>query len=166
MLGAILGAIFASVGAFFWWLIRNTIESAQRSHEHFRENRLKVYMEALDPVLTALQQAKRGRSGRKKGLGFSEDQFRRALVNVKLMATDEVVKSLDDMITGSSDDRDYTDEESATRLVDQFGGLLLAIRKDLGNPTTTLTELDMLKVIIVDVEQYYLKPGRAPGKEK
>ena len=44
-------------------------------------------------------------------------------------------------------------------IVDLYGGLLLAMRKDLGNPTTTLTKLEMLKVIITDAEKYYLESG-------
>lgn len=146
----------------FLWLFKKAFESLQRSKEQFRENRLNVYLEVLDPMLTMMHQVKRkGRSGGKRGRGsgFSEDQFRRALVNVKLMATDEVVRALDDMITGFPSDGTRTEEESAEKLVQLFGGLLLAIRKDLGNPTTTMTELDMLRVIVTDVEQYYLKPS-------
>ena len=155
----LFGTILIGALGLLLWLFRQAFESIQRSKEQFRENRLKVYLEVLDPILTMLHQVKRGKSGRRQAPGFSEDQFRRALVNVKLMATDEVVRALDDMITGFPDDSTRTAEENATKLVNLFGGLLLAIRKDLGNPTTTLTELDMLKVIVTDVEQYYLKSG-------
>ena len=145
----------------FLWLFKRAFESIQRSKEQFRENRLKVYLEVLDPILTMMHHVKRGRAGgkRRRGPGFSEDQFRRALVNVKLMATDEVVRALDDMITGFPSDGTRTEEESAAMLVQLFGGLLLAIRKDLGNPTTTMTELDMLRVIVTDVERYYPEPS-------
>ena len=108
-------------------------------------------------MLTMMHDVKGGRSGGKRGQapGFSEDQFRRALVNVKLMATDEVVRALDDMITGLPSNGTRTKEESAANLIRLFGGLLLAIRKDLGNPMTSMTELDMLRVIVTDVEQYF-----------
>ena len=43
-------------------------------------------------------------------------------------------------------------------MVETFGGLLLAIRKDLGNRSTRLRERDMLDVIIKDLDQV-LPPG-------
>lgn len=116
-------------------------------------------MGVLEPMLTMFQQAKRGGQHRgKRQAQEMEDQLRRAMFNIKLMATDEVVRAFDKLVTGFTGDS-LTDREAAKRLVDLYGGLLLAMRKDLGNPTTTLTKLEMLKVIITDAEEYYSESG-------
>ena len=153
------GAIGAGVIAVVWWLVRHAVETAQRSTDEFRQKRLKVYMGVLEPMLTMFEQAKGGDPHRgKRKADIPVDQLRRAMFDIKLMATDEVVRAFDKLVIGFTGDP-LTDQEAGKRLVDLYGGLLLAMRKDLGNPTTTLTKLEMLKVIITDAEKYYLESG-------
>lgn len=103
-------------------------------------------------------QSKRGRQIGRKQQQAIENNLRRAMFDIKLMATDDVARAYDRLVTGFTGESG-SDEEAARRLVDLFGGLLLAMRKDLGNPATTLTELEMLRLIITDVDDYYLPSG-------
>ena len=147
----ILGVVGVAVVTAVWWAVRHTVESYQRSKDLFRERRLEAYRGILDPMLAEFAKTKQGRRGR-KGIGMTEDQLRRAMFDIKIMATDEVVRAWDAMTTGFGVDRSSSDAE---KIVELFGGFLLAIRKDMGNPTTTLTKLDMVRTLVTDIDQEY-----------
>ena len=42
----LLGSILTGIVGLFIWLLKKVFEAIQRSKEQFRENRLKVYLEA------------------------------------------------------------------------------------------------------------------------
>ncbi len=144
-------AIVGGIG----WLIKHSVESAQREREAAKAERRRVYMKVLVPVLKSMH-------GTRSDSQLNQAQLEReilsykymeALVELKLIASDAVAVALGKLFQVGR-----TGSLGPHEMVETFGGLLLAIRKDLGNRSTRLRERDMLDVIIKDLDQV-LPPG-------
>ena len=78
------------------------------------------------------------------------------MFKLSLFASDEVVRSYNEMMQFfyAQAEPPSSDLEGATlKLMDLFGGFLLAIRKSVGNETTKLDNLAMLEWFVSDIRK-------------
>lgn len=129
------------------WLARHWLESVQRAREGFQAERFHTYVSILETLL-------RGVKGTKRRGAVHE--FRMAILRLNLMAPDEVARAAHALFEAYSDEseRPLSIDEQVDTMTEKLGGLMLAIRRDLGNPATNLTDLDMMRVLVQDIGAY------------
>ena len=81
-------------------------------------------------------------------------EYRTAIYELILVGSDDVVRKLNAFMQ-----RNYRSEREGSRisvneLITMWGGVLLAIRRDLRNNKTKLTETDMLRYSIKDIDDF------------
>ena len=164
----VLLAVFSAIG----WAIKRKVEAAQRAEERarrleeeLREDRLKVYNQVLEPFIIIFTKdegiaAEKAYKGKKKEILAQEKilsvSYRQAVFKLSLFASDEVVRSYNEMMQFfyAQAEPPSSDLEGATlKLMDLFGGFLLAIRKSVGNETTKLDNLAMLEWFVSDIRK-------------
>jgi|GEM_PF-995173 len=172
----ILLTLFAAVG----WAIQKRVEKAQtieqelreRSHkleEALREDRIEVYNQILEPFIILLTKDEgllndRAFKGKTKSQIAQEKilslSYRQAAFKLSLFASDDVVKSYNEIMQFFYSDAAYQSESVETdrrergfRMLDLFGGLLLEIRKNIGNEGTLLNNTEMIEWLISDIRE-------------
>ena len=134
------------------WFVRHVIESAQRAREAFQVERFDIYVSILAPLMEGMAGMKR------KG---AVKDFRMAILRLNLMAPDNVARAAHTLFQTYSDDtvQKLSLENQVAKMSDTLGGLMLEIRRDLGNPGTSLTGVDMMRVLVKDIGAYSPKGG-------
>ena len=120
--------------------------------EEQRDTRMKLYLEYLEPYIkfTFRGQTKIGENSHKNIIEaiahFTSFEWRLKSLELVLFASDEVAEAwLAYYRRLESFSTSY--EEDSMEIPKLFGLVLLAVRKDLGNQDTKLTELDMLSLL-------------------
>lgn len=109
------------------WLVKHTIESTRKAREQLQENRRQVYMKLLEPLIQILHKPS---SNAKAMRRVGEFDYRKTMVEVKLMAPDDVVHAYHTFMKFSEkEDRD------ASGAVDAMGGCFSPSEKTWGTPT-------------------------------
>jgi hypothetical protein len=135
-----------ALGGFLAWAVRSTIEDYREAERQLTAERRELYEQVLEPFLiplvtaddeadaaTALQEA-----------AFASPEYRRAVFQMTLFASDEVVRAFGDITNSGTN-------PSANPMV-LWARLLLAIRKSVGNKGSQLKLVDMLRPTINDLD--------------
>ena len=155
---SIISVVGAAVVGYIGWFIRSRAEVAQRERERFQDERRKVYLNNLETsirLLTGINNPPEMDKAKKRILSF---EHRQSMVDITLMRPDDVVNAVNDV-----QEQAYRQQDDGREVVKALGRLLLAIRKDLGNKNTKLTDKDMLRSHITDIDQLYRDADRIEG---
>ena len=139
------------VGGLITWLIKSKIEELRLTEEKLRDERRKIYAQILDPYIRLFADL--------KGQGLTQAlkkvksyDYRKTAFDLNLFGTDDVVRAYNNLMRHTYED-EATEKQNPQEMMRLWGKLLLEIRKSLGNKTTKLTELDMLRGMISDIEK-------------
>ena len=80
-------------------------------------------------------------------------EYRRAFFELSITGSDDVVRAVNNYMQFFYRSEDNKDSISGQDLLINWGGLILAIRRDLANKRTKLNERDMLKALIKDIDR-------------
>ena len=150
--------IIPSVGlilAFLGWYLRSSIETVRREREKLHDERRKIYLDVLDPYIRIFAGIKNPSETKKAMSLVNSFDYRRGSIEFKLIGSDRAVGASNNLmqhIYGMEADRESSE---ATVILRYWAGLLLAIRRDLGNAQTKLTEKDMLRDWFKDIDQVF-----------
>jgi hypothetical protein len=134
-----------AIGAFLAWAVRSTIEDYRAAERELTGARQALYWTILEPYLLALGTADETEPPDVEAV-MSRPEYRRAIFELTLYASDDVVRVFGD-ITNSANQPD--DPQRAMVL---WARLLLAIRKSVGNKGTSLGLVDVLRPTINDLD--------------
>ena len=117
-----------------------------------QEARREVYMKILNPYISMFSNTHDQARQQKAMKEVASPAYRRAHFEFNLIGSDECVKAVNDMVVYF---RKIEGSEEATPkdVVKYRGGILLAVRKDLGNKDTKLDSVDMLISHITDIDK-------------
>ena len=152
-----LDAVLAIVVALITWRITSAIETARRERERLKEQQRSIYMAVLDPyirMLAGIDDPSRIAKAMKKVQSY---EYRRTTYEFMLLGSDEATRALNRMMQyffKRHDEGQGSDGIPNAKLVELWGGLLLAFRRDLGFKRTRLDEVEMLKSHITDIEEH------------
>jgi hypothetical protein len=145
--GLAIPALLA-IGAFAAWAIRSTIEDYRAAERELTAERRTLYQTILAPYLLALQSTDEAEGASTEiDAAMSEPEYRRAIFDLTLYASDDVVRVFGD-ITNSASQLDADPQRSLVL----WARLLLAIRKSVGNKGTQLGLVDVLRPTINDLD--------------
>ena len=129
------------------WYVRIRHESSERERERLYNERRQIYLKNLEPIIRLFAGIKNPEETEKAMQQIGSYAHREALFELNLMGSDDVVRALNDFMQYL-----YRGDLDSRELMDYWGRLLLSIRRDLGNRRTGLTEVDMLRSQITDVD--------------
>ena len=147
----VIGPALMSIGGLIVWIIKAKIEELRAIEEKLGDDRRKVYEQILEPYIRIFTDLKG--SGPEEAIQTIKSfDYRKAAFNLNLFGSDNVVTAYNELMqcffkyeTGQvSDPHD---------MLRKWGNFLLEIRKSLGNQSTRLKGIDMLKGMIKDVEK-------------
>ena len=128
---------------------------AQRSLEQQRlyDSRSKLYMKVIEPYIQATRKMRTQKEVRELEKLMQSIEYRRAMVELTLIGSDEVVNAVNAFMSYSFQRDDGTDPGHMANFIRLWGRVHLAIRRDLGNSDTRLDEIDMFRHLITDIER-------------
>lgn len=143
----------AAVG-FGVWYFQSRIDSLRRAQESLHDERRKVYAQVLDPFVRIFAGITNPQETKKAMKHVGSYDYRRTAFEFSLVGSDNVVRAFNDLMqyiyrAGTDDGTDMDPRQ----LMRHWGAFLLEIRRNLGNADTKLTEVDMLKGFITDVDR-------------
>lgn len=147
--GALLGALVVGMG----WLIRESVKKNWREHEQLQADRMKVYMDVIDPFVRVLSGTKNRREGQRATKEIASHTHRMNLFRLQVMGSDESVRAMNRMMEHFFRHGEDPSAADAQKTLHLIGTLLLAIRKDLGHKGSRLTSADMFRSHVTDLHR-------------
>lgn len=149
-MNTVLVPVVAGVVGLLVWYVQSRVEAIRRANESLQDTRRQLYMGVLEPYIKVLAGVTNPKvtAAALKQMGSYE--YKRTAVEFSLIGSDSVVRSFNDMmqfIYQSGPD------EQSTEVLHLWGGLLLEIRRSLGDPKSALTDKDMLRSFITDIDE-------------
>lgn len=170
--GAIATPVLLGIASAVGWSIKKRADERRAAQEEernrirnleeeLREDRLKLYEAILEPFMVAFTKDEwLAREPQYKGRTKEQAlqsiilslSYRRTGFRLSLFANDDVMHAYNRLMQFFYQAEARADaSEAAKSTIALFGDFLLAIRKSVGNETTTLTRLEMLEWMISDV---------------
>ena len=146
------GAIAIGVGLIVWFLT-SRVEAIRREKEKLQDERRKIYMQILDPFIRVFAGVKNPSETQKALKQIISYENRRAFFELNMLGSDDVVRAVNNYMQYIYKKGDDDSPGNPQEILVHWGGLLLAIRKDLGNKRTKLKEADMLRALITDIDR-------------
>ena len=152
-------ALIGLVGIVVGWILKSKLEELRAEREKLRSERRKVYGEILDPYIRLFAGLKGDEKAREKHQRealkqLASFEYRKNSFDLSLFGDDNVVRAYNDLMQHAFQAAQSEQEEKhhGIKMIKLWGKLLLEIRKSLGNKKTKLTEKDMLRSMIVDID--------------
>ena len=131
------------------WYVQIRRESSERERERLYDERRQIYLKILEPTIRLFAGLKDPAETEKAMQQVGSYEHRRALFELNLMGSDDVVRALNEFMQFI-----YRGDVDVRQLMTYWGRLLLSIRRDLGNRQTGLSESDMLRSQITDIDSF------------
>lgn len=147
--------IGAAVG-FAVWYFQSRIEQLRRAQERLHDDRRKIYSGVLDPyvrLFSGLKDSNEMQKAMKQLLSF---EYRRNAFEFSLIGSDDVVRAFNGMMqyVFLFDEGQGGTPPDPKKMMQLWGAFLLEIRRSVGDSKTTLTERDMLRGYIKQIDKY------------
>lgn len=143
--------IFGS-GSIIVVIIQYRYQKLQSLEEKLREERRKVYLDVLKPMIFLFKK----QSKDEELFDIINDlDYRRATVDLALIGSDDVVRAYGDLMQHFySSDKKMPEDQIKIENIKLVAKLLLTIRKDFSYSRTQLEPYDMLRHMITDLERF------------
>lgn len=139
------------------WFIQSRIDRLHRAKERLVDERRKIYLDTLEPIVRTLAGIKDPKEFAKAQKQIVSFDYKRTALEFNLIGSDEVVRSFNQLMQHfyqAGSDGVQGGEQGAREMLRLWGRLILAIRKNVGEPATKLDEIDMLEAQISDIRKY------------
>ena len=146
------GTITIVVGIVVWYLT-SRIEAIRREREKLQDERRTIYLNILEPFIRIYAGINNPSETRKALSQVTSYDYRRAFFELSITGSDDVVRAVNNYMQFIYRSEDNKGSMSGEDLLINWGGLILAIRRDLVNKRTKLNERDMLKALIKDIDR-------------
>lgn len=138
------------LGGLLTWIIKSRIEELRAIEEKLRETRSEIYSQILAPYITLFSDlSPEGQA--KVAATITSEEYRKTAFDLALLGSDAVIQAYNSLMsyTFQTEGTGNLDPKEMMRL---WGRMLLEIRRSLGNKKTKLSELDMLRAMIKDID--------------
>jgi len=132
------------------WFIKSRVEELCATEERLREERRKIYGQILDTYIRLFADLK-GQGTTQAIKKITSYEYRKTAFDLNLFGSDDVVRSYN-AIMKHTYEAESTGKQEPKKMMHLWGGLLLEIRRSLGNKKTKLDEFDMLRAMIKDID--------------
>ncbi len=152
LISALGPSLLIIIGGIITWLLKSRVEELKAAEENLRETRTKTYWDILQPYITLFSDtSEKSRAGVIKTI--TSPQYRKTAFQLCLLGSDDVVQAYNAMLQHTYR-AEQTGKQDSKELMRLWGALLIEIRKSLGNKKTKLKEVDMLRGMIKDIDDF------------
>ena len=151
LLVIIIGIVSGWVGAW----IRMRLAHRNLELQRLYDARSKMYMDVIDPYIKTFLAAKSAQAQKQLEKQMVSYEYRKAMTELVLLGSDEVVHAVNEFMAAANRVGDGSTDRLRD-LMSAWGGLYLAIRRDLGNRSTRLGPIDVLRHSITDIDTFNL----------
>lgn len=149
----ILGpTILLLIGGLISWYLKDRTEALRIQREKFQQERLKIYVEILEPILGAFIYQDSIKKQSEAIAKVATDAYRKKSFELVLFGSDDVVKKWGEFMQHQYKNNAFGQVDLKTSL-EKLGDFLISIRKDLGDKNTNLTNLELFKWMLKDYDQ-------------
>ena len=148
-LSNIMPVVLTLIGGGAGWLLKSKLEAKRRVEESLQEEAAQIYLEILLPFATLFSDLS-PKSQTDTLRKITSREYREKSFKLVLVGSDEVVSSWNRMWS-TIYLRELGECEGADILL-EFGNVLLAIRRSLGNGSTLMSNKDLLKWLVKDID--------------
>lgn len=154
---ALVVPFLLGLGGLITWIIRDRIEHRRSLEAGLTDQRRRTYADILEPYIKAFVKARTNDPATQADVEklITSYEYRRAFFDLGLFGSDPVVRAYNALMQHiyKSGDLPPSERQQAGReMIRLWGQLLLRIRRE-GNPSTSLTEWEMLEGLIKDIEK-------------
>ena len=144
-------AVAVVSGAIVWYITWRT-GVLRQERERLHNERRQIYIRVLRPYFHILGGKTSPDDLRESLRRLKSVEHRTALFELTLVGSDGVVRAVSDFMQQGFRVAQEGSTMSPSDLVQTWGGVLLAIRRDLRDRKTQLRERDMLRSFITDID--------------
>ena len=151
LLVIIIGIVSGWVGAW----IRMRLAHRNLELQRLYDARSEMYMDVIDPYIKTFLAAKSAQAQKQLEQQMVSYEYRKAMTELVLLGSDEVVHAVNEFMAAANRMGAGSIDQQRD-LMSAWGGLYLAIRRDLGNRSTRLGSIDVLRHSITDIDDLNL----------
>ncbi|SFT90853.1 hypothetical protein SAMN04489724_2728 [Algoriphagus locisalis] len=147
--------ILPIVSLFIGAYIQRQRDKLNLEQEAFFQKKRENYFNVISPLVLMISNGSNKREQEKIITKILSNEYRKEVLALSLYGNDEVVKSFNNLfqfIYNRNDIPDYTDI-----MMPLLGKILLEMRKELGNKSTSLDEYGILEFLIKDIKEVKIK---------
>ena len=145
--------IVAAIIGIAVWYFQSQINKIQKEKEKLQDERRKVYADILDPFIRTFAGIQNPQEAQKALRQITSYDYKKTAFEFTLLGSDDVVKSFNSlMVFFYNAQKIGKDNIQPREMIARWGKFLLELRKSLGNPKTALSEIDMLRSLIKDID--------------
>lgn len=151
----ILPTVLVVATGLLTWFLKDKSEKLKLQREKLLEEKRLNYENILEPIIRLFVGTKGDKKETEKAMKqILSFDYKKTSFQLMLFGSDSVVQAYNDYLQYMYKNEDNLNASVTLKLL---GKVLLEIRKDLGNPTTDLEELDMLRFMITDIDELSIK---------
>jgi hypothetical protein len=141
-------------GGIITWVIRSRMEESRAIRQKLNEDRRKTYSQILEPYIRVFADIK-GQGPAQAVTQIKSYEHKKTSFDLVLFGSDNVIKAYNNFLQfGYNVETSETSSAQRGKAYMQlWGKLLLEIRKDVGNEETELSDIDMLRWLIIDIHK-------------
>ncbi len=152
ILQTILAPLMMMIGGTITWIIKSKSEELKTIEKRLHSERREIYSKILVPYIHIFSDLK-GNGLTIAMKKITSYEYKKTAFELNLIGSDGVVNAYNQLMQYSFKSEASGETDSLT-MMKKWGQLLLEIRKNLGNKNTTLSEIDMLRGMIKDINNY------------
>lgn len=147
----ILPTILVVTTGLLTWFLKDKSEKLKYQREKLIEEKRTNYEKILEPIIRIFAGAKNEVEMNKANKQILSFDYKKTAFQLMLFGSDKVVYAYNNYLQYL-----YKNEAEINPItsINLLGKVILEIRKDLGNDKTVLTEFDMLRFMITDIDHY------------
>jgi len=151
LLIAILSPILVTFGGLLTWFFKSRKDSLLAIEERAREKRLKTYEIIIEPMIAIFSANGNKNLETKATRQILSLEYKKASFNLVTFGSDEMVRTFNKMMQYFYLYNPENDPDFTSNTMKVFCDFLLAIRKDLNDPNTTLKRRETIEFLIKDL---------------
>lgn len=140
------------LGGIVTWFIKSRVEELRATEQRLREERRKIYSQILDPYIRLFADLK-GQGPTQAIKKIMSYDYRRTSFDLNLFGSDQVIRAYNALMKHTYE-AESTGRQDPKEMMRLWGSFLLEVRKSLGNRKTKLNEIDMLRAMIKDIDNF------------
>jgi hypothetical protein len=141
------------VGGIITWLLKSRVEELRAAEENLRETRTQTYWDILEPYVLLFSDISNKKNIEDVLKKITSFQYRKTSFQLCLLGSDNVVQAYNAMWQHTYK-AERTGKQDSKEMMRLWGALQIEIRKSLGNKKTKLKEVDMLRGMIKDIDDF------------
>ena len=149
-MGELIPTILVIFAGLVTWYLKDNSEKLKFQREKLLDDKGANYQKVLDPMIRSLAGAKNKMELDKAIKQVKSYEYKKDAFQLMMFGSDDVVKAYNDFFQYLYKTSDNVDSREMLTLL---GNVILQIRKDLGNSKTMLSEMDMLRFMITDIDK-------------